>query len=193
MSASVTGIIDWKLSRNEEGHRTYTITHLVTTTSTNDGPATVLVASGLPLIGSIWTYGNDVDGWAFCLPTREVKKKSDQRQQAKFTQWEVTSTFSTNRESTRCQDETIEDPLQEPDRISGSFVKYTREVTKDKDGNRIKTSSHEIIRGPQVEFDHNRPTVTIEQNRASLELEVFSEMVDTVNNATLWGLDPPRS
>lgn len=182
------GILDWSLDRDEDGHRTYTVKHLVGTTDYSDGPQTVLVASGLPNIGAFWDYGNDLDGWAFCTPQRKVQKFRGIKEGHKHAFWEVTSYFTTKRDSKRCQDESIEDPLLEPDRISGSFVKYTKEVMKDKDGNRIKTSSHELIRGPQVEFDHNRPTVTIEQNVADLGLETFSQMIDTVNDATLWGL-----
>lgn len=182
------GILDWDLDQDEDGHRTYTVTHLVGATDYSDGPAVALVASGLPNIGAYWDYGNDLDGWAFCLPTRTVKRFRNVPEQQKFFYWEVTSTFSTKRDSKRCQDGTIEDPLLEPDRISGSFVKYTQEVMKDKNGSPILTSSHEVIRGPQVEFDFNRPTVTIEQNSATLGLDTFSQMVDTVNDSTLWGL-----
>lgn len=184
-------ILDWEGSMDEEGHRTYTVKHLVKCTDYSDGPQTVLTASGLPLIGAYWDYGNDLDGWAFCLPTRSVRMRRS-LPGSKGIYWEVESTFSTRRDSKRCQDEGFEDPLLEPDRIGGSFIKYTKEVMKNRDGSRIKTSSHELIRGPQVEFDFNRPTVTIEQNVAVLGLETFAPMIDTVNDATLWGLGPRK-
>lgn len=186
------GILDWSVDRDEEGHRNYKVKHLVLADNYNEGPSQVLVAAGLPNIGAFWDYGTDLDDWAFCTPQRSVKRFTNVPQNQKFLYWEVTSNFTTNQETKRCQDESIEDPLLEPDRISGSFVKYTKEVTRDKDGNRIKTSSHEIIKGAQVEFDHNRPTVTISQNRPSLGLEEFSPMVDTVNDSTLWGLGPRK-
>lgn len=189
MVASVWGIVGRNGSRDEDGHRSYEVKHLVATTSNNDGPATVMVASGLPLVGAYWDYGNDLDGWAWCLPTRKVDFYGNYENRPVFW-WMVTSYFSTKRDSKRCQDESIEDPLLEPDRISGSFVKYQREVCKDMDGKFIKSSSHELYRGSQVEFDHNFPTVTIEQNVGSLELDLFSSMVDRVNDSPMWGMGP---
>lgn len=187
-----SGIIDWSMDRDEEGHRTYKVSHLVKAANFDESPTSILVATGLPTIGQSWNYGGDIDGFAYCLPTRSVKKAKGVKGEGPYVFWNVTSTFSTKRNSKRCQDVTIEDPLQEPDRVNGSFVKYVKEVMKDKDGNQIKTSSHEIIRGPQVEFDHNRPTVTISQNVADLELDLFAPMVDTVNDASLWGLGSRR-
>lgn len=185
------GIISWEGNEDEEGHREWVVKHLVRCTDYSDGPATVMRASGLPVIGAFWDYGNDYDPWAFCTPRRTVKMRNP-KEGWKGKYWEVSSYFSTRRNSRRCMDESIEDPLLEPDRISGSFVKYTKEVVRDKNGNWIKSSSHELIRGPQVEFDHNRPSVVIERNIGSLGLETFSEMVDTVNDSTLWGLPARR-
>jgi len=56
----------------------------------------------------------------------------------------------------------------------------------------IKSSSHEQIRGRQVEFDNNKPSVTIRQNVAALGLSTFSQMVDTVNSVPMWGLGTRR-
>ena len=39
-----------------------------------------------------------------------------------------------------------------------------------------------------VEFDSNRPTVSIGMNLSVLPLSTFAPMVDTVNDAVLWGL-----
>jgi len=99
----------------------------------------------------------------------------------------VTSTFTTI-PMKRCNTTSIDNPLSEPDKISGGFVKYTKEVVEDKDGEKIKSSSHEMYHGPAVEFNHNRPTIKIQQNVSSLGLATFAPMIDTVNDATLWGL-----
>ena len=186
MTASVIGKqITWSASRDDEGYRNYKITHLVKS-DVLDGPQVVMGASGLPTTGSAWNFDNDLDPWAFCLPALSVsihkEKKGDKNRY-----WLVENTFSSKPQD-RCQDETIEDPLLEPQKVSGSFVKYTEEAVKDRFGEHIQSSSHEQIRGPQVEFDANRPDVHIGQNVANLELDVFSEMVDTVNDAPLWGL-----
>lgn len=61
----------------------------------------------------------------------------------------------------------------------------------DRFGNPITTSSWERFRGQQNEWDANRPQVKIVQNVSLLEVELFTWMVDCVNDRPLWGL-PPR-
>lgn len=185
MAASVLGQLDWTATRDTEGHRTYTVRWLVYTTSYADGPEKVGGAAGLAAVGASWVLGNDVDVWAKCYPdlkiTPVVKRERNQY-------WEVEQKFST-KPLTRCQTASIENPINEPPQISGSFVKYTREATKDKDGNPIESSSHEQFRGAAVEFDDNRPTVSISKNVLVLPISLFTPMVDTVNDRPLWGLE----
>ena len=187
MSATSYGRRSWGGSRDEEGHREFTLLTLVVTDDPLDGPSVVMNNTpGLPTPGSIWNFGNDLDMWAFCYPTMKVtihqEKEGDPNRH-----WKVEQKFST-RPLKRCQDETIEDPLMEPDKISGGFIKYTLEADKDRNGDLITSSSHEEFKGPQVEFDANRPTVKIEQNVSDLGLATFSQMMDHVNDAALWGL-----
>lgn len=182
-TALVPGQRTWSLTRDDEGHREYVITHLVRAAAT-DGPKAVMDTPGLPVVGAVWNFDGDLDVWAFCTPSMKITPLID-KEPNQF--WEVEQTFRT-RPITRCQDETVDNPLLEPQQVSGGFVKYTKEVTEDKDGNPIKSSSHEIFRGPQVEFDHNRPTVRISQNVSQLRLGTITQMVDTVNDSALWGL-----
>jgi hypothetical protein len=136
-------------------------------------------------VGTLWNFDNDLDIWAFAYPDMVVKLH--QHKSGPHKVWAARQKYST-RPLNRCQEEQIEDPLLIPDRVSGSFVKYQEAATQDRFGNASLSSSHEPIKGSIVEFDANRPTVKIEQNVASLGLEVFSEMVDTVNDAELWDL-----
>lgn len=183
MSAENIGPIEWGVERDDEGHRTYHITHLVKTTDYDDGPTTVLLASGLPTIGATWAFGNDLDGWAFCLPNVKVERfKPREGEKGKY--WAVKNEFST-KPLKRCQDASIENPLDEPQKVSGSFLKYTKPLEKDRNDKYILSSSKERISG--LERDANYPTVTIEQNVASLGLAEFAEMIDKVNDAELWG------
>jgi hypothetical protein len=82
--------------------------------------------------------------------------------------------------------------LLEPQGVSGSFIKRVEEATHDKYGEPLVYSSWEAIRGPQVEFPVSNPTVTIEQNVPSLQLDLCTGMMDTLNSLTLWGL-PART
>jgi len=179
----------WNGERNDEGHRTFYMEHLVEVTDPkNDGPLTVMNCPGLPAIGAVFNFGNDTDLWAFCWPTRKVTP-FEQKSGEIVQYWLATSMFSTKPiPSKRCQDTSIEDPLLEPMKISGSFVKTTEEAVYDRYGNLLKNSAHERFKGPLVEFDVSRPTVRIEQNVASLDLGTVASMVDCVNDAPLWGL-----
>lgn len=185
----INGQRRWGVTRDEKGHRTYKITHLVKALTT-DGPFAIANTPGLPLPGSFWNFDGDVDAWAFCKQdlkaTTLTKNEPNQF-------WEVEQTFTSKPgDSRQCKDETIEDPLLVPDGISGGFVRYTEERPIDKNNNPIKNSSHEMATGPQVEFDVNRPTVRIVQNRIGLELSLITSQVDTLNDAALWGLSAAK-
>ena len=190
MAAIIVGAVGgwgWQPgSRDAEGHRDYTLSTLVKTTYL-DGPKIVMDTAGLPTIGSVWAIGNDLDAWAFCHPDMKVTPVGRKEQDTNLF-WRVDQKFST-RPLKRCEEDTIENPLMEPQKVSGSFVRYLKTVNKHKDGTAIKTSSHEPITGPDVEFNDSRPTVHIEQNVAALELALITSMRDTVNDAALWGLE----
>jgi len=189
MSATLHGERTWSMERNEDGQRTYKLTSLIVTDSTNDGPGTVMACPGLPVVGVGWDYGNDDDPYAICSPQLSVRMHGQRDGDPDFW-WSVENTFTTipNR---RCQDTTIEDPLAEPDRVGGTYTKKVREATRDRFGNPILNSSWELMKGPIVEFDSSDPGVWVEQNVSNLQLNVFSEMIDHVNGHPLWGL-PPR-
>ncbi len=187
MSATVLGgPKKWSGARNEDGERTYKVTYQVQTSASTVGPSEVFNAAGLPAVGTAWNIDGDTDDWAFRTSTTTVKMHSSYKNE-KGTIWLVELTFST-RQPERCNEQDFEDPLSEPQKISGSFVKYVQEITKDRNDELILNSAHELIRGAIMEFDHNRPTVQIGQNVSALGLETFTEMVDTVNDSTLWGL-----
>lgn len=178
----------WSMSRDEEGHRTYKIIHLVIADRT-DGPANVLQTPGLPLPGSMWAFDDDFDPWAFCLPNMDIRPLEPPNRPSRY--WEVEQTFST-KPTKRCQDETVENPLLEPPKISGGFNKYTEEATHDRFGKKIVNSAHEMIRGPQNEWDANRDTIKITQNVPTIiQAAVLPTlMIDTVNAFPIWGYYP---
>lgn len=181
--SSIAGSYPATMDRSLNGERIYKIRHLIVSTDKLDGPFTVLNTPGVPAIGSDWNFGTENDEWAFCTPEATIRPKLPK--EPNFF-WEFTQTFSSVRRKT-CEEELIEDPLLEPQKVSGGFSKFTEEISFDRFGNTIENSSFEPIKGPQVEFDKSRHTIRIEQNVATLELELFSPMVDTVNDETLWG------
>lgn len=181
MSAVSLGPINWSLQRDDDGHREYSIEHRVETTSISDGPAIVTWATGLPVVGSYWAFGNDVDVWAYCYPTMSVTPEFGV-EPGKF--WIVRQKFST-KPFKRCQDQSIEDPLLEPAKISGGFSVRSKLFHTDKDGALIKTSSHEMV---SLEKDIGDPTVSIDINTASIDLPTFVAAIHKLNDATLWGM-----
>lgn len=188
MAATLHGRHKWSGGRDAEGYRQFTLVNHVKTSSRDDGPFVVMSCAGLPTPGSTWLYGNDNDPWCYCLPTMKVTTYGT-KDGHPGRNWLVEQQF-TNKPGKRCNDTTIDDPLQEPQKLSGSFVNYIKEIVYDKDGQMVKTSSHELIRGPQVEFDHSRMKVNVSQNVGSLELDVLAAMINTVNYATLWTMAP---
>lgn len=192
MSASVVGPLTWSAMRNVDGERELKVVWEVETTSVDDGPIEVMNASGLFAIGSTWSLGNDSDTWLICSPKIEVaeyqKKRGDPHRYWKATQHFMTPSLHQK----RCQDTSVENPLNEPDRVSGSFNTYTEEVAFDRFGLPILTSSHESLAGSIVEFDKGKDYVEIEQTIASMdsELPTMSGLKHYVNSTNMWGLSP---
>lgn len=196
MACTLLGELRVTGGADEGGHRTYKLTYLVES-GPNDGPANVMNCPGIPLPGTYWIIGDDVDLWAWCRFERDVQHYA--HKDGEYPRyWALTMTFSTKPLAggpwgmARCTDSPVEDPLLEPARISGGFKHYTEEAWADRHGNRILTSSWENITGPQVEVEKGRPTVRIQLNVATFDLAGTSAMVHTVNSSELWGM-PPRT
>jgi hypothetical protein len=184
------GPLKWWGSVDQEGYREYHVVHLVECDST-DGPNNVRRTPGLPKPGDSWRIDNDKDPWAWCLPTKNLTPRQDATGEP-ITEWEVESTFSSkppDPNKQRCNDNEIEDPLLEPAKVSGGSIKYTEEATADRFGFPIVSSSHEQLRGPQLEFDANRPNITIEQNVSSFNAILLAyAMQDCVNGTPIWNV-----
>jgi hypothetical protein len=186
--ANALGIIGLEGSQDREGQRTYHVDWLVES-ELDDGPVDLMFASGVAVIGAPFTYGNTNDPWAFCTPELKVEPYINPNEMAYL--WKLRQTFSTTPLS-RCQNQSIDNPLNEPYKVSGTFVKYTKEATKDKDGAALMTSSLEVVRGKAAERDFNRPTVVIERNVLMNPLSTFVQYIDHVNDSPLWGLGPRK-
>lgn len=177
------GHTTWGLDIDNDGIRTYTITFLVIGDKT-DGPYNAVRTVGLPRNGDIWSFLGDTDQWAFCTAYRRVKQRASE---GPNTQFEVEFKF-TNLPVKKCQDVQIDNPLLERMKIAGSYVKYMEEGINDRFEHPIVSSSWERLRGQQNEWDANRAQITIEQNVLFLELELFSWLIDCVNDRQMWGL-----
>lgn len=183
------GMLGWEGERDEIGHRTYRVQWLVST-ALADGPSVLFAFTGtgnLPSIGDSWIFGNDNDSWARCWPNWKCTPVNVRGEPTDL--WVVEQTFTT-KPIQRCQTTTIEDPLSEPFRLSGTFVQYTREAVADMDGNAIRNSAFGRITGPEVEVDASRPTVRVGFNISTLPLATITSYLHQVNDSTLWGVAP---
>jgi len=192
--AGTGGPVDWSASVDADGNRNYTVTHLVEVTkafegSTWPGPAEVLQTTGLPVVGSTWSYGlptpTDVDVWAFCTLERKIKRyNAKDGEPVRF--YTVESAYTTKPRD-RCATTEVGDPLSEPAKISVKSSTYSEEADFDRFGRPILTSSHEQIRGSQVEFDTTKFGVTISQNVRDPNYPLLAAMVNTVSANAIWG------
>lgn len=179
----------WSMTRDEAGYREYKVVHKVKADVT-DGPRNVLDTAGLPLPGSFWNFRSDSDPFVWCRANAEVRPIG--REDGPTTIWEVEQLFSNkplDARKQRCFDQPeVENPLLEPQQLSGSYVRYQEEAAEDRWGDAIVNSAHEQLRGDAVTFDMSRPQVRIRQNVPLLQLDLVSPMVDTVNVQPMWGL-----
>jgi hypothetical protein len=185
--ATLRGLTRWSGNRNREGHRQFNAQWLIMAAET-EGPMSVMNCPGLPAIGSAWSVEADSDIWAFCTP--EINVSTLGRDTEKNEWWLADQIFSTLPQP-RCQDGSIENPLNEPVDVGGSFIKYTENALLDRFGKKIVNSSHERIVSEATEVDANRPTVTIGMNVATAPQGATAQFMDHVNDAIMWGL-PPR-
>jgi hypothetical protein len=184
MGLRLLGPIDMGLDIQEDFHMNYFIKWLVETDDVFDGPRRAISCPGIPSVGSVWNFGNDRDDFAYCWPNWEVSQFRAQNEPNFL--WVVKQPYSTR--FTMPQPERIENPFAQPAAVSGSFTKFSEEKRFDALGKPMQTMSFEPIRGKVSEFDTNRPNVSIEQNYSNLGLNVFTFMIDYVNDSPMWGL-----
>lgn len=177
----------WGGGIDSEGNREYKIAHKVKGT-VSDGPANALRAIGLPSIGSRWAFGADLDIWAWCQPQQTAtilqEKEGDPNRW-----WRVENTFSTKSTRNYCKDQRIENPLLEPQQLSGGATNSAKdqEATLDRFGRPIMNSAWEPFKGEVIKFDRSIPTVKVQQNVSVLNAALCYNMMDCVNDRVMWG------
>lgn len=173
------------LSVDADGYRTFEATWPVEL-APGEGIYAALLCPELPAIGDTWSWGTDADPWSWRRPEAKVTPCEGDGP-SRFA--DVALTWSNKPyERKKCAEQQIEDPLLEPQKISGSSVRYTQEADRDRFGRPIVNSSWEPLRGEQVTFDRNRGQVKIQQNVPVLQAALCYGMVDHVNDRPLWGM-----
>lgn len=183
MTAGTARPISSSISWDPEQHRQYTSIYEVITDDVNDGPLTVVNASGVPAYRSTYTWGNDSDPWCFCNSiTASIRDVKETRRL-----WTLTLVHST-RPATRCADTKIEDPLMEPLRVRGSFSQFSKPAEKDRNSKAIRNSVDEPF-VPAIEIDDSRKILYIQRNTRVISLSQWCDFSDSVNSNAMWGLD----
>lgn len=183
MASVIGGPFDMQADIDDEGHLEYKVKLRVMANRLTEGPYAAMQAVGLPLPGSNWIWEDDPDVRVICLPRCSIRRNPGYKETDPVEYYDLGFTYT----SKVCDVLGYLDPLLRPQKITGSSIKYTEEATHDRWGVPLQTSSWEAIRGPQIEFDANRPQVVIEQNVPDLQLGLLSQLCDSVNDAPLWG------
>lgn len=192
----LVGPIAHRFRRDEEGHRFYEIDWHIQTFYQHQNIAHILgnwplFAVGAPLQLAIhWPESIGVDLWAFCTPELNIAPHPDAGDNGPVRNWVITSYWST-KQSWRCQLNPIENPLMEPWDITGDFVHEQRTASVDRFGKPLLFPNFQVIKGPATEYQYSYPTINITFNSATLPLSTYVNLINNVNDATLWGL-PPR-
>lgn len=196
--AYIRGLMDWQVARSDDGHRTYTADFLIDLESLSLGPAAVLQCPGLPLPGSFWSVGSDIDVYAKWRWGGSVRKH-DAPAGEPTNLYVLTMSASTKAERRDNSGNSggsggggQGNPLDVKPSISGSSVKYQEEDPTNDEGREIKTRAGELIRGPAVEWDKSRFNISIEIKQAYLAQGPTLAILDHLNDAPLWGF-PARS
>lgn len=173
-------------------NRTYTAT-LQVIADKGDGPLTVLNAPGIPRWGSYYQYGNEFDLWSFSRDYKPTPKEhikydpGDGGGTREMVKWHVQVTYTTS-PAQRSSNDSRQNPLFEPPKISGSFLGGTKEAIRNKDGALIVNTAGEIY-DPSPTVADDIDTLLISFNTAYISLLQRANARGKVNSASIWGLD----
>ncbi len=181
----ISGPRSWRLNTDDEGYREYTVIHLVEVSPPGLGPYAAGRAAGLPVTGVAWVFSTDIDAFAYCTPRKSVTIHEENEGHAPIV-YRVENTFSTKPQK-RCEDTDVEDPLLQPQKVSGGTNNDKIESLYASDGKIIENSSHEPVTGKMAEKNVARGFIKIVQNVPSLQLALLSSLVNCVNDAPMWG------
>lgn len=187
MTVRLVGLHAQGFSRDEKGHREYTVTWKVQTDDSLDGPQKISQCPGMFAVGDTYALDNDEDAWAFCTPEMTIVPNPDTREADPLFDYLVTQSFTTS-PTKRCQANPIENPLLEPYTISGDFASEQREPKVDKDGKPLIHPNFQQITGSQIQQKYSWPTISIGFNSATLPLSTYVLLINKVNDAPLWEL-----
>jgi hypothetical protein len=133
----------------------------------------------------LWNFGNDSHPFAVCLPGQTVERHSSVQEGSPSTYWTVKQKYSTRGIPPT---QKSGDPLSRDPEVSGSFERYRKEVEFDRHGARLISTSFEPLQGEAREREFFHPVVNVTVVESTLNLSIYSQAMNSLNDSTLWGL-----
>lgn len=156
---------------------------MIITGSDNDGPQVCMIGAPfvgpdpLPLIGSLYSVGNDFDFSAFCHDI------SFEQNPQRLKEWTATAHYKTLDDQGQQEDVQSTNPLTRPIHYRIEHEHWTRVVEKDKDGVAIKNSAG-VPFDTGVELDDSYMVLIAEKNFSTLQqiIDLNTNFAMKVNN-----------
>lgn len=168
----------------KDRHRTYTVVFRVIVNSPSDGPATVVLGSGIPNLYSPYIgYESSSDVLALCVGVKPEQDGDD------WQRWRVTCTFTTNWASGN-QPNQQPNPEDEPAVFWIETEFTTRIVTREWNGNAIRNSAGQFIEG--LERYEAIETWVWEKNFSWLNRGTWKAYQNSVNADAVGEIEPKQ-
>jgi len=192
--STLLGPHNWSSGRDSEGYRSYSLTWLVEASNGAgtdiDDPSVIANTAGLPLVGSRWSdlaWITGSDAWAFCSPEYSITPYESQPGEAPL--YYLFSNTFTQTPAEKCQDKSIENPLNLPPDININWTNKKIQRHVDRDGRPYRTSTGELLFGQETETDDADWDVVISLNSTwPPPLATVNALRHNLHNGSIWGL-----
>jgi len=180
--------VSTRVNGEADGHRTYTSTWRVITSSRSDGASTASIATGLPTWGDYYRWGSgsgpggsnswDLGAWVHSRPTATLQSERDS-----LKVWLVTVQHTSR---SRTPEITYpDDPLSAPWEVSRDADEWTEEATQTVDGKPIWNSALRAIGGKATEIYKTRSKWTLAKNFATVPESWLNDIERSMNSSTV--------
>lgn len=197
---TVVGARNVSCTRDEDGHRNYTVNWLVHTDNSAKGPGYILANWPLAAPGAPYLLSAvERDLWAFCTPELNISAHPDVTDGDPIQDWIVTQSFTT-KPTWRCNTNPIENPLMEPWDVNISYRHEQKEATEywEKTGDPpvytkkkpLTMWNGERIKGSVVEIKVSHLSIELTKNYANIDVPLISGLLNKVNDKEMWGVGP---
>lgn len=187
ISVNVIGTVSATLPAGV-GDRKYSVSYRVITDSRSDQAITAITAVGIPSIGESYAVGNDSDTSSF---VESYSARLENIEDSEKT-WVVTVNYSSHGTPDNRDHTHYEFPWLEPPIVSGSGVRRQELLTYHYPNPGVNVTSDAENSAGEAYDDLfvavSDPSVTIEKNYRTLDLDILFEYANTVNENTFFSL-----